>query len=157
MKAIVALAAAVALSGCANYAPYGYDAPYYSSPYYGSPYYGGAPYVMPPYPYYYGYGYGFYDFPGLYPSYPWFGHRLHPRSRPGGLGPAPATTQQPGRDPRVGAGSGGGGSGGSARRGAAGNMGGGGSGGSLAGPAGNTGASSGGGGSGYVPNQPPDR
>ena len=139
MKAIVALAAAVALSGCANYGPYPYDTPYYGGPYYGGPYYGNGPYVVvPPHYPYYGYGYGFYDFPGLYPTYPWFGHRPHPHFRPGKPRPD-ANVQQPG------AGSGG-----------RGGVIGGGSGGSIAGPAANTGAT-GGGGSGYVPNQPPDK
>ena len=77
MKAILALGAAAALSGCAYYDPYVYG------PAYGAPY-GGAPYAVAPQPYYYGWGWGYgygyrygyrYGYPYGYPySYP-YGYR----------------------------------------------------------------------------------
>ena len=103
MKAILALGAAAALSGCAYYDPYFYG------PAYGAPY-GGAPYAVVPQPYYYGYGYGWgygygygypygyrgivvpygysrygyggYAYPGWYHARPWIGHGPHMHRRP---------------------------------------------------------------------------
>ncbi len=142
MKAILAIAAAATLSGCAYYDPYVYNSPYYGS---APGYY--APYAVPQ-PYYYGlpYGYGGYGYsyePNLYPGYshyPWVGSG--PRVRP-----HPGTS---GRDD--------GGSGHRRSRGGRGSSGtydGGGSGydpGAAGGHSGPTG-----GGSGYSPNQGPSR
>jgi hypothetical protein len=73
MKAILALAAAAVLSGCAYYDPYVYNTPYYSAPYAVAPqpyYYDGTlvPYGYPAYGY--GYPYGPYGYPNVYPGYP---------------------------------------------------------------------------------------
>jgi hypothetical protein len=153
MKAILALGVAAALSGCA------YNDPYVDNYYYGaSPgYYGTAPYVLAPQPYYYGYGavapfgyrgYGFYDYPSVYPAYPWVGPRVRPH--PHGRRPdarAPSDSGDRGTRPsRPGRGSGGG-----DRR--PGVSGGGGSG-WEPGVDGVDPGALGGGGSGYVPNQP---
>jgi hypothetical protein len=143
MKAIVALCAAVALSGCAYNDPYLYSRPYSGAP---PAYYGDSPY------YYYGYGatvpYGYgpfgYDYPGYYypdvrPGSPWSWQRPHPR--PDGTAGSPRTPRPEGggsgypAPPPVS--SGGGGSGYN--------------------PGASNAGSTGGGGSGYVPNQPPDK
>jgi hypothetical protein len=165
MKAILALGAAAALSGCAYYDPYVYDTPYYGTApgyygtapgYYGTApgYYGSAPYLITPQPYNYGYGFSYYDYPNVYPAQPWVAPA--PRLRPRPHGPrTDAHTAKPddgesGRRPsRPGRGGGDRGRGESA--------GGGGESGWTPGGGGADAGATGGGGSGYVPNQPPDK
>jgi hypothetical protein len=153
MKAVLALGAALALSGCAYYDPYVYD----------SPYYGGAPYGSAPQPYYYGYdgallpfgygayGYGWNGYPNVYP-HPWAapGPRLRPRhdgTRPDARVRRPHGRSDDGDDDRRSGDRAGGG-----RR-PGGSTGAGGSGWTPGGGGVDPGAL-GGGGSGYVPNQP---
>lgn len=93
MKALLALGAATALSGCAYYDPYVYNTPYYAT---APGYYGSVPYTTAPY-YYYdgtvvpygGYSYG-YAYPDVYPGYVYPrvipGPRRHLRDRPGADG-----------------------------------------------------------------------
>lgn len=154
--ALLASVAAAGLTGCVAYPyhqGYGYGPNYYdASPYYGPT----APYVVDPaiygaYSYPYGYTNPYPGYYGVYPSYPYpgsypypygrppHGHRPRPRPDPG-ANPPPAPGAQPPAPPPV---AGNSGYRGGSRSGRGDSVGG--------------GPSTGGGGSGYVPNQPPDR
>lgn len=158
---LLASVAAAGLTGCVAYPypqGYGYGPNYYNA----SPYYGPtAPYVVDPaiygaYSYPYGYTNPYPGYYGVYPSYPYpypgsypypvgrppYGHHPRPQPDPGANPPAPAPGPgaQPPAPPPV---AGNSGYHGGNRSGRGDSVGG--------------GPSAGGGGSGYVPNQPPDK
>ena len=155
--ALLASVAAAGLTGCVAYPypqGYGYGPNYYNA----SPYYGPtAPYVVDPaiygaYSYPYGYTNPYPGYYGVHPSYPYpgsypypvgrppYGHHPRPRPDPGANPPAPGPGAQPPAPPPV---AGNSGYHGGNRSGRGDSVGG--------------GPSAGGGGSGYVPNQPPDK